>query len=45
VNELVRKLNTLGTNAIALAVAPMNLDDERRRLRERLSIGRSKDDA
>src|SRR5437868_2775579 len=26
VNELVRKLNTLGTNAIALAVAPMDLD-------------------
>jgi hypothetical protein len=35
VNELVHQLNTLGTNAIRLPVAPMDLENERARLRER----------
>jgi hypothetical protein len=37
VNELVRKLNTLGTNAIQLAIAPLDLETQRTRLRERLA--------
>ena len=36
VNQLVEKLNALGTNAINIAVAPVDLETERRRLRERL---------
>jgi hypothetical protein len=35
VNDLVRKLNTLGTNAINLEVCPIDLEAERLRLRER----------
>jgi hypothetical protein len=38
VNELVRKINTLGTNAIAIGVVPLDLDHERRRLRQRLGL-------
>src|SRR5688572_1032556 len=37
INGLVRQLNTLGTNAIKLAVAPLSLEIELRRLRERLA--------
>src|SRR5215210_4359934 len=37
VNELVRQLNTLGTNAINLAVTGVSADEERRKLRERLA--------
>ena len=37
VNELVRQLNTLGTNAINIAVSGVSLEDERRKLHERLS--------
>jgi hypothetical protein len=39
INELVHKLNTLGTNAISLAVSGVDLETERQRLRER-SAGR-----
>jgi hypothetical protein len=35
VNDLVRQLNTLGTNAIRLPIAPMDLETERARFRER----------
>jgi hypothetical protein len=35
VNELVRKLNTLGTNAIRLGVAPLDEAEEIRRCRDR----------
>jgi hypothetical protein len=35
INGLVRQLNTLGTNAINVAVAPVSLEAERARLRER----------
>ena len=35
VNELVRQLNTLGTNAINIAVSGVSLEEERRKLRER----------
>ena len=35
INELVRQLNTLGTNAINIAVSGVSLDEERRRLHER----------
>jgi hypothetical protein len=35
INELVRKLNTLGTNAIDLGIAPVCLETELQRLRER----------
>jgi|SRR6185437_16176451 len=35
VNELVRKLNTLGTNAINLAIAPVDKDAELDRVRAR----------
>jgi hypothetical protein len=38
VNELVRKINTLGTNAIASGVVPLDLEHERRRLRQRLGL-------
>jgi hypothetical protein len=37
VNVLVRKLNTLGTNAISSRIAPMDLETERVSLRMRLS--------
>jgi hypothetical protein len=36
VNDLVRKLNTLGTNAISSGMAPLDLEHERGRLRQRL---------
>ena|SRR5436190_5252141 len=39
-NELVRKINTLGTNALKASVAPVDLEAERRRLRERLDAVR-----
>ena len=35
INDLVRRINTLGTNAINLAVVEIDLETERRRLRER----------
>jgi hypothetical protein len=34
-NELVRKVNTLGTNALKLAVAPLDIDVEVARYRKR----------
>ena len=37
INGLVHQLNTLGTNAINIAVAPVALETELRRLRERLA--------
>ena len=37
VNGLVHQLNTLGTNAINIAVAPISLETERQRLRKRLA--------
>ena len=37
INELVRKLNTLGTNAIALGIAPACPQTELRRFRQRES--------
>ena len=37
INGLVHQLNTLGTNAIHIAVSPVSLDAERQRLRERLA--------
>ncbi|HSV13084.1 MAG TPA: DUF1992 domain-containing protein, partial [Tepidisphaeraceae bacterium] len=37
VNELARQLNTLGTNAIRLPIASIDLEMERERLRERRS--------
>ena len=37
INGLVHQLNTLGTNAIHIAVAPVSLEAERQRLRERLA--------
>jgi hypothetical protein len=36
INGLVHQLNTLGTNAIHIAVSPVSLEAERERLRERL---------
>jgi hypothetical protein len=36
VNTLVGRLNTLGTNAIQLPIAPMSIDVERNKLRHRL---------
>lgn len=36
INDLIRNLNTLGTNALPVNLAPLDLDHERRRLRERL---------
>ena len=39
VNGLVHQLNTLGTNAIHIAVSPVSLEAELGRLRERVSAG------
>jgi hypothetical protein len=39
-NELVRKINTLGTNALKASVAPVDLEVERKRLRARLDAAR-----
>jgi len=39
-NELVRKINTLGTNALKASVAPLDLEVERKRLRARLDAMR-----
>jgi hypothetical protein len=36
INVLVHKINTLGTNALRAPVAPVDLEAERTRLRERL---------
>ena len=36
INQIVRQINTLGTNAINLPVAPIDLDAEVERLRARL---------
>lgn len=36
VNELVHKINTLGTNAINLPASPIDLETERQALRARL---------
>lgn len=36
INDLVRKLNTLGTNAIPSQVVPVDLEQERTRLRQRV---------
>jgi hypothetical protein len=38
VNALVRQLNTLGTNAIDLAVCPVDLEAARARLRQRIGM-------
>jgi len=35
INQLVHKINTLGTNALRASVAPVDLETERARLRER----------
>lgn len=35
INQLVRRINTLGTNALQTAVCPVDLEMERVRLRER----------
>src|SRR4051812_4053683 len=35
-NELIRQLNTLGTNAINIPMAPLSIEAELRKLRERL---------
>lgn len=40
VNALVRRLNTLGTNAMQTAVVPMSLEGELAKLRGRLAAGR-----
>jgi ribosomal protein L40E len=37
INTAVRNLNTLGTNAINTPVAPVSLDVERKRFRERMA--------
>ena len=37
INGIVRQINTMGTNAINLAVAPVSLEVERQRLRDRLA--------
>lgn len=39
VNELVRKINTMGTNALREDVHAMDLETERARLRQRLAGG------
>ena len=39
INDLVRRINTLGTNAINLAVVAVDLEHERTRLRERIERG------
>ncbi len=36
INDLVKRINTLGTNAINVAVVGVDLETERRRLRERV---------
>ena len=38
INELVHKINTLGTNALKAPVYPVSLEDERTRLRARLAM-------
>jgi hypothetical protein len=38
INILVHQINTLGTNAINIAVATVDLDTERQRLRERRTV-------
>ena len=35
INELVLKINTMGTNALQSGVAPVDLETERQRLRDR----------
>jgi hypothetical protein len=35
INDLVRRINTLGTNAINIGVSGVDLEDQRRRLRFR----------
>jgi hypothetical protein len=35
VNQLVHRLNTLGTNAISIGISPLDLETERTKLRER----------
>jgi hypothetical protein len=40
INDLVRRINTLGTNAIDIAVTGVELETERRRLRERINGNR-----
>jgi hypothetical protein len=35
INHLIRRINTLGTNALKAPMAPVDLESERRRLRER----------
>jgi hypothetical protein len=35
INGMVKQVNTLGTNAINIAVSPVSLEEERERLRER----------
>jgi hypothetical protein len=37
INDLAHRLNMLGTNAIALPIVQLDLESERRKLRERLS--------
>jgi|SRR5215217_4072012 len=37
INSMVRQVNTLGTNAINIAVSPVSREEERRRLHERLA--------
>src|SRR5215212_4312470 len=37
INDVVRRINTLGTNAINIAAVGVDLETERQRLRERLS--------
>ncbi|HLL88007.1 MAG TPA: DUF1992 domain-containing protein [Tepidisphaeraceae bacterium] len=37
VNDLVHKLNTLGTNALSRGIPPLDLETEQVRLRERLA--------
>lgn len=37
VNQMVHKINTMGTNAIGLGMAPVDFDAELKRLRERLA--------
>ena len=39
VNELVRKINTLGTNALKAAVTCLDVEEERRNFRERVARG------
>ena len=37
INGMVRQVNTMGTNAINIAVSPVSLEEERQKLRERLA--------